>query len=72
MTKGRQFVYRYEGDPKSEEEVADLDGEIQIPKKDDVIERSGKNWKVVHVNTEQLLSNPPAIPVYRVFLTKAN
>jgi hypothetical protein len=52
--------------------VPDLDGEIQVPKKDDVIERNGKKWKVVQVNTEQLLTNPPAFPVYRVFLTKAD
>jgi hypothetical protein len=72
MAGSRQFVYRYEGDPKSEETEQDLLGLIPVPEKDDVIERNGKKWKVVAVNTEQLLSNPPAIPVHRIFLTKSD
>ena len=72
MARGKQFVYRYDGDAKSEEVEQDLLDEIPVPEKDQTISRKGKNWKVVAVMTEQLLSNPPAIPVHRVFLTKAD
>jgi hypothetical protein len=72
MTKGKQIVYRYEGDPKSEETVVDLDDEIEIPQKDGVIEQNGKRWKVAKVNKEQLYTHPPALPVYRVYLAKAD
>lgn len=66
----RQFVYRYDGDPKTDEVVPDLEGQVPVPQKGNVIKRKGKTWKVVDVHTEQLLTNPPAIPVYRVFLMK--
>jgi hypothetical protein len=68
MAKPRQFIYRYDGDAKSDEVVPDLEGEIPVPEKNHVMKRKGKKWTVVHVITEQLLTSPPAIPVYRVFL----
>ena len=72
MRNARQFVFRYEGDAKTEEVVQDFDGEIPLPERDAVITRNGKQWKVAAVMTEQLLGNPPALPVHRIFLTKAN
>jgi hypothetical protein len=64
----KQFVYRYNGDLKSEEIEQDLDGEIAVPQKDQIIQRNGKSWKVVFVNTEFSLSQSGPIPVVRVFL----
>jgi hypothetical protein len=72
MKNARQFVYRYDGDAKSDEVVEDFDGEITVPEKDQVIPRNGRNWRVVAVVTQQTLSNPPAIPVCRVFLAKVD
>lgn len=65
----RQFVYRYEGDPKTDEVEQDLDGDTPVPQKGAVITRRGTTWTVFEVLT---FSSPPAIPVYRVFLTKGN
>ncbi len=70
MPKGKPktIVFRYDGDPKSEEEVSDLDGEIDTPQKDHVITRKGARWKVVHVITE--LGAAGQVPIVRAFLAK--
>ena len=65
----KQFVYRYNGVQGSEEVEPDLDGEIPVPQKDQVIARKGKNWKIVNVLIEESLSAKGPIPVVRVFLT---
>jgi hypothetical protein len=65
----KQIVYRYEGDPATDDPVEDLDGRIPVPQKAQVITRKEHSWRVVQVNIEHI---PPAIPVYRVFLTKAS
>ncbi len=67
---GRQFVYRYDGDAGSDEVEVDLQDEIPIPERNQVLQRKGKSWKVALVQTERSVSHPPALPVYRVFLTK--
>lgn len=41
MTESKQLVYRYEGDPKSEETEEDLEGDAAVPSKDAVIARKG-------------------------------
>jgi hypothetical protein len=64
--QARQFVFRYNGDPTSDEVVPDLDAEVPIPEAGNRIERSGKNWRVVHIIKD--LSATGAIPVVRVFL----
>lgn len=69
---GRQFVYRYDGDPQSEEAEDDFFGEIEIPKENTVIERNGKRWKVAAIQISQSVSHPPALPIYRIFLTKVD
>jgi hypothetical protein len=67
--ESKQIVYRYNGDPKSDEVQPDLDGEIPIPQRDQIVMRNGKNWKVVQVNTETTVSVPKAVPIVRIFLT---
>jgi hypothetical protein len=64
----KQFVYRYNGDVKSEEVEQDLDGEGAIPVKDQIIQRNGKSWRVIHVTTEVSTRKGGPIPVIRVFL----
>jgi hypothetical protein len=70
MSKGKPktIVFRYDGDPNSEEEISDLDGDIETPQKGQVITRKGARWKVVHVITE--LGTAGQIPIIRAFLTK--
>ena len=66
MKNARQIVFRYNGDANSEETDLDTGGEIVIPQKDAIIERNGKRWKVAQV---QQTMAPPALSVYRIFLT---
>jgi hypothetical protein len=63
----KQFVYRYNGDAKSEEVEPDMLGEASVPEKDNIVFRQGKNWKVVHLITE--IGSDDRLPVIRVFLT---
>jgi len=62
----KQIVYRYDRVAESDEVEVDLDGDIRIPQKDEVLRRKEKGWRVVHVIEE----NAPdgRIPVFRVFL----
>jgi hypothetical protein len=62
----KQIVYRYNGDPKSEEVDQDLYGGAAVPERDAVVERKGKSWRVVKVDIETSGKN---IPVYRIYLT---
>lgn len=68
MVIGRQFVYRYNGDAKSEEVVDDLAGEIPIPEKDQLIERKQQKWRVANLNIEQSVTDPNQLPIYHIFL----
>jgi hypothetical protein len=65
----KQVVYRYNGDPNSEEVEQDIDGVLRIPLKDELVSRNGKPWKVVHVSIEQSLNANGPISVLRLFLT---
>jgi hypothetical protein len=67
---GRQFVYRYDGDAASDEVELDLQEETPIPEQNQVLKRKGNRWKVASIQIEQTASHPPALPVYRIFLTK--
>jgi len=66
--KGRQFVYRFNGDEKTQEVVVDADGEIPIPLTGSQIMRNGSPWKVVTVTT-QTSANPREFPIHWVFLS---
>ena len=69
MGTAKQMVFRYNGDPATEEHVVDFDGEETIPTKGAVIERKGKQWKVVAVHKEETVTTPKAIPLYRMYLS---
>jgi hypothetical protein len=43
----KQIVYRYNGDAKSDEVVNDLVGEFPRHAKGEIVERNGKQWKVI-------------------------
>jgi hypothetical protein len=64
-TKIKQIVYRYNGDPITDEIVQDLEGEITVPEKGGLIKRTQKRWKVVNV----FKTVGKGIPIYTVFLT---
>jgi hypothetical protein len=46
MRVAKQIVFRYNGDPATEEIDLDMDGDKSVPKEGSFIERKGARWKV--------------------------
>jgi hypothetical protein len=65
----KQIVFRYNGDPTTEEIDLDMDGDKSVPEQGSFIERRGELWKVVQVNVESSVSEPFQARIHRVFLT---
>jgi hypothetical protein len=65
----KQVVYRFNGEPKNDKVVQDLDDEIKGPAKDSVIGIDGKDWKVVMVTMTHSLDARGPIPVMTIYLT---
>jgi hypothetical protein len=68
MKSARQIVFHYNGNPATDEVIVDPHDEETIPAQGTVIARKGKQWKVVMVATEWLITTPQAIPVHRIYL----
>jgi hypothetical protein len=69
MRRAKQIVFRYNGDPTTEESDLDMDGDKPVPEQGSIIERRGERWKVVQVKMEISAEEPFAVPIYRAFLT---
>ena len=69
MRAVKQIVFRYNGDPATEESDLDMDGDKVIPKQGSLIDRRGEPWKVVQVSMERSAEELLAVPIYRGFLT---
>jgi hypothetical protein len=69
VRRAKQIVFRYNGDPTTEESVLDMDGDKSVPEQGSFIDRKGERWKVVQVNVEISMTEPFAVPIYRVSLT---
>jgi hypothetical protein len=69
MRVAKQIVFRYNGDPTTEEIDLDMDGEKSVPKQSSFVDRKGERWKVVQVNVERSVTEPFEVPIYRVSLT---
>ena len=69
MGHAKQIVFRYNGDPTTEETDLDMDGDKSVPEPGSFIDRRGERWKVVQVNMERSVEEPFAVPIYRVLLT---
>ena len=69
MRLAKQIVFRYNGDPTTEEIDLDMDGDKSAPEQGSLIERKGERWKVVQVTFERSITEPFEVPIYRVFLT---
>jgi len=66
----RQIAYFYNGILKAEETDLDLDGDMTVPTKGEVVLRPGGNrWKVVKVMTKQDAGN--AFPIHMIYLKLA-
>jgi hypothetical protein len=69
MRIAKQIVFRYNGDPTTEETDLDMDGDKSVPEPGSFIDRRRERWKVVQVNMERSVEEPFAVPIYRVSLT---
>ena len=69
MRRAKQIVFRYNGDPTTEESDLDMDGDKSVPEQGTLIERRGERWKVAQVSMETSAEEPFAVPIYRVSLT---
>jgi hypothetical protein len=69
MRAAKQIVFRYNGDPTTEESDLDMDGDKSVPEPGSFIDRRGERWKVAQVSMETSMAEPFAVPIYRVFLT---
>ena len=69
MRTAKQIVFRYNGDPSTEEIDLDMDGDKSVPQQGSFVERKGERWRVVQANVETNVSEPFEVPIHRVFLT---
>lgn len=70
MRIAKQIVFRYNGDPSTEEIDLDMDGDKSVPKQGSFVERKGERWKVVQVSVEKNAAEPFEVPIYRVLLDR--
>ena len=69
MRVAKQIVFRYNGDPTTEESDLDTDGDKSVPEPGSFVDRRGERWKVAQVSMETSMAEPFAVPIYRVSLT---
>jgi len=62
----KELIYRYDGDPATEERVTDITGEATVPGVGEMIERQGKEWRVVAVVADY----NRAVVLYRIALSR--
>ncbi len=69
MRVAKQIVFRYNGDPASEEIDLDMDGDKSVAAPGSFVVRKGERWKVAQVDAERNTAGPFEVPTYRIFLT---
>jgi hypothetical protein len=69
MRIAKQMVFRYNGDPPTEESDLDMDGDKSVPEPGSFIDGRDERWKVAQVSMETSAEEPFAVPIYRVSLT---
>jgi hypothetical protein len=69
MKTAKQMVFRYNGDPTTEERDLDMDGDKSVPQQGSFMDRRGERWKVAQVSVERSEEEPFAVPIYRISLT---
>jgi hypothetical protein len=58
MRVAKQIVFRYNGDPTTEEIDLDMDGDKSAPEQGSVIDRKGERWKVSKSSWRQAWQSP--------------
>jgi hypothetical protein len=63
MKKGKEFIFRFNGNANDKEIKFDEDGSMKVPEKDEVYFLRNTSWKVVHVLVEESATNSKQIPM---------
>jgi|ERR1700677_315018 hypothetical protein len=70
QSRGKQIIYRYNGDPKHDETVSDMLGSMPFRQVGEIVKKNGKEWRVNVVRDDfNMAFSRTAIPIHRVFLT---
>ena len=70
QSRGKQIIYRYNGDPKNDETVSDRIGNLPFRRVGDMIEKHNRLWMVSVVRDDfNMAASRTMIPIHRVFLT---
>jgi hypothetical protein len=69
-TRGKQIIYRFNGDPRHDEFVVDRTGKVPFSRIGETLRRNGKQWRVAVINNDlNMTASKIAIPIHHVFLT---
>ena len=70
LSRGKQTIYRYNGNPSNDEVVFDRKGELPLCWVGEKLKRNGKQWQVSVVRNDlDMVGTGRSVPVHRVFLT---
>lgn len=70
LSRGKQMIYRYNGDPRSDEVVSDRTGRVPLSWVGEMLRRNGKEWQVAVIRNDlDMVGSARAVPIHRVFLT---
>jgi hypothetical protein len=68
--RGKQIIYRFNGDPRHDETVSDPLGSMPFRQVGEIVKKNGKEWRVNVVQDDfNMAFSRTAIPIHRVFLT---
>ena len=70
-SQGKQIIYRYNGDPSTEQTISDRAGAMLTPSVGAIVNRNGEEWCVVSIHHDLDLKGPMAVPTHHVFRTHA-
>jgi hypothetical protein len=72
QSKGKQIVYRFDGDSSTQQTVSDRAGTLLTPLVGAIINRNGTEWRVVGVREELDVKGPMAVAIHHVYLTHSS
>jgi hypothetical protein len=71
QSKGKQIVYRFNGDSSTQQTVSDRTGTLLTPLVGAIVKRNGMDWRVVGVREELDVKGPMSVAIHHVFLSHA-
>jgi hypothetical protein len=70
LSRGKQMIYRYNGDPRNDEIVSDRTGRVPLSWAGEMLRRNGKEWLVAVIRYDlDMVGSALAVPIHRIFLT---